>query len=364
MRLTGLVVVALTGIGGSAWVAPQTSRTEAPEWKLVLERTIAPPVGSAGELAQPYDLGVTGKGQITVLDRVTPGVLVFAPDGRLERVVGARGAGPGEFSVFALMDVRGDTIAVYDDGRLMLWRADGSNLKQWRTPACSCGEGPLIDRQGDIWTPVTAKVLGAPRQAMVRWRSGTMTRDTIILPVLDSDHAWLRLKNGGMHRLPFGTMREGTFDSRMRYVHGLGVTNEIVVTSSGSDTLHRVVLTGQRAVIPSRLRDSVHKEIMQNPDAALVLKASDIATQQPAFLRLHADETDNVWVERPNGLGQVDRYDVLNPEGKLIASVKNPVGSTLPNTRSAFRQGRMYRLVENTDGEPAILVYRVVRPGT
>jgi len=363
MRLVGIVVFALAGIGGGSGYEPRPPRTQAAEWKLVLERTISPPVGSAGELAQPYDLGVTGKGQITVLDRVTPGVLIFAPDGRLERVLGARGAGPGEFSVFALMDVRGDTVVVYDDGRLILWRADGSNLKQWRTPTCTCGEGPLIDRQGDIWTPVAVRVLGAPRQAMVRWSAATITRDTIILPVIDSDHAWLRFKNGGMHRLPFGAMRQGTFDSRMRYVQGSGVTNELVVTSWNSDTLRRVVLNGERAAIVSRLRDSAYKQLMQNPDAALVLKTSDIATHQPAFLRLHADEADNVWVERPNGRGEVDRYDVVNPDGKVIATVKSPTEPALRNTRIVIRQGRLYRLAESPDGEPVIQVYRVIRTG-
>lgn len=363
MRLTSLLALGVGVLSGGWWTGPRTARDQAAEWKLVPERIIAPPTGTAGELAKPYALGVTGHGQITVLDRVTPGVLVFAPDGRLERVVGARGNGPGEFSIFALMDVRGDTIAVYDDGRITMWRADGTMLQEWRTSACACGEGPVIDRQGDIWTPIALRVSGAPRQAMVRWRKGMVTRDTIVLPVLDSDHAWLRLRNGAMYHLPFGAMRAVTFDSRMRYVHGSGVTNELVFSSRDGDTLHQVVLAGNRAVIPSHLRDSVYEKMMQNPMAAVVLRTSDLATHQPALLRLYADEADNIWVERPNGRGEVDRYDVLSPEGNVIATVKNPKGQALPYTRITLRYGRMYRLIEDPDGEPVIQVLRVVRTG-
>jgi hypothetical protein len=361
VRIGSLLLIAGTAL---SWpmVSPSLSRSsKTVGWTFKLERTIAPSFGSSGALSKPYDLAVTRDGRIVVLDHDSPGALVFSPDGKFDRTIGGRGHGPGEFSAFAALGVRGDTIAVYDDATVLVWRANGESIRQWRTTACNCGGRPVLDGRGNVLTPINVMVAGSRRNALARWSLAGATRDTIILPPLDAAHAWLRLPDGGMTHLPFGAMGVGTFDSKLRYVHGLGVTYTLVFSAHGTDTARVVQLPGERAVIPAKMRDSAYARLTETPAIAKLLKMSDLETRQPMFVGLDTDELDNIWVERPNGRGEIDHFDVVSPGGRLIATVPSPSGQSMPYTPIVFRSGRMYRLSENADGEPVIQVFRVIR---
>jgi len=103
------------------------------------------------QLAVPESLAISGLGGLLVLadgglvlsDAGSGHLLVFAPDGRLSRVIGKRGRGPGEMLVPASIALLGaDTLAVTDNptGRLMLFRlSDGSAIESVRLP------GPTTD---------------------------------------------------------------------------------------------------------------------------------------------------------------------------------------------------------------------------
>lgn len=343
--------------GGRA--ASMSPRAAPAQWTFALERTIAPPFGGSGALAKPYDLGVTRDGRIIVLDRDVSGMVVYGIDGKFDRVIGARGHGPGEFSQFARMDVRGDTIALYDDGVAIVWRADGSMIRQWRTPPCSCSDPPVLDGRGNLLVPMSVTLSGVRRSALARWTLAGTQMDTLVLPVLDGKRAWLRLQSGGMVHLPFGPMRVGTFDSKLRYIHGLGTDYSLVIAGRGTDTVRVIHLSGERPAIPSAMRDSAYAGLMKNPDVAQVLKLGDLDTHQPMFLRLEADEADNIWIGRPNGRGAIEHFDVIGPDGRLIATANAPPGQPMKYTPLVFRSGRMYRLSENLDGEPVIQVFRI-----
>jgi hypothetical protein len=103
------------------------------------------------QLAVPESLAISGLGGLLVLadggfvlsDAGSGHLLVFAPEGRLSRVIGKRGRGPSEMLVPASMALLGaDTLAVTDNptGRLMFFRlGDGAALGSVRLP------GPTTD---------------------------------------------------------------------------------------------------------------------------------------------------------------------------------------------------------------------------
>ena len=94
-------------------------------------------VSAEGELlAQPRDIAVDPAGRLYVLDRYRREVLVLSAEGELEGTIGRPGQGPGEFSDPLFLAVRGDSLHVYDYGRLVthVFSLEGSHLGQYRTP--------------------------------------------------------------------------------------------------------------------------------------------------------------------------------------------------------------------------------------
>lgn len=92
------------------------------------------------------------RGVLVVNDRTT--LKFFAPNGKLLRTSGRRGAGPGEFSqTRELCAVRGDSILAIDmTGRVSLWDANGKHVRTYprigAIPPRGCDEnGSLLVRE-------------------------------------------------------------------------------------------------------------------------------------------------------------------------------------------------------------------------
>jgi hypothetical protein len=338
-----------------------TGWTGAASRHMVLERTILSNEG-VSLLAQPDQLAVASGGEIVVHDLKQPGLLVFAPDGRFLRSIGNRGAGPGEFSAFARIAVRGDTVAVLDEGRAITWRTNGTLLAQWRTDPCSCSTSPVLDGRGGVLAPVRVERSGTRQLAMVRWTFNGMAHDTTFLPAPESEKAWLRLRDGSMVHLPFGAIGAGVFDVRRRYVYGNASQYHLIVLRPNEDSIQVIEMPGARRPVSPSLRDSAYRKLMASPMVSPVLHQSDLASVWPYFISLNLDSEDRLWLGRPTEAGTIDAFDVLAADGRWLGTVRAPDGAALPFTNMVFTGGRMYRLAENEDGEPVIQVFRIVMP--
>ena len=95
-----------------------------------------------------------GNGNVVVMDEYE--LKFFSEDGRLLRVSGRRGRGPGEFLMTRdLCRIRGDTLLIVDanDGRLSIWSGNGDHVKTYAragfTAFDSCrNDGAVIIRGG------------------------------------------------------------------------------------------------------------------------------------------------------------------------------------------------------------------------
>lgn len=78
-------------------------------------------------------------------------IKVFAPNGRLLRVIGRAGSGPGEFKRIHDIDVRGDRILVTDveNGRFALISRDGRTIRTWNTPGILITPGGILPLPND-----------------------------------------------------------------------------------------------------------------------------------------------------------------------------------------------------------------------
>jgi hypothetical protein len=91
-------------------------------------------------------------GRTYVLTR-DPSVLRFGRDGRLERVLGRRGEGPGEMQLPAILAVQGDTLAVLDlmKRALVRWSPTFDPIGDRRLEGALAGANDLAFRTGGLW---------------------------------------------------------------------------------------------------------------------------------------------------------------------------------------------------------------------
>lgn len=324
-------------------------------WRLELERTITPEEGSPGMLAMPSRLVVSRTGRILVYDFKATGLLLFESDGRFVRRIGGKGAGPGEFHFAGAIDFRGDTIALVDDDRAVVWRDDGTLIGQWTTNASS--GSTRLDGKGRLLVPVVLPAAWPGRPAFIRYDFKGSALDTLLHAPPQELLAW-RVAGGGLAAIPFRPVRVGAFDSRLQYIHGFSDKYTIAIGPTGRDTSRIIMMPGARARVSERFRDSIFQAIVAKPLFRNVAKASDIPTEHPFFYDFHVDELDNIWVDRPGPEGKTVSFDVIDSGGRFLGSAAAPAGL---QRAAVWANGRMYQFAENDDGVPVIQVFKVNR---
>ena len=112
-----------------------------------------------------------------------------------------------------------------------------------------------------------------------------------------------------------------------------------VMESRGTDPARIIALPGKRTPVSAHAADSVFAPFTKRAPINQVAKRGDIPTEQPYFTGLHADEQDNIWIERPASNGAVAEFDVIDATGRFLGTVTAPqVSFHLP----LFRNGRMH----------------------
>lgn len=123
--------------------------------------------------AEVFEFDVDRQGRLWVFDQGSLAIMVFRPDGSLERRVGQKGSGPGEFQ-------QNNGMAVLPDGRLAVWDSrnarisfftpEGEFEKSWpHTAGFSTSNGVRIDTAGGIYI---RRPVADPTPEDAFWRMG------------------------------------------------------------------------------------------------------------------------------------------------------------------------------------------------
>ena len=120
-------IVRVMSSGPTAW-------TDSTGARLVGEGRFQGQDGTPAELGEPGSIAVDDAGRIYVADRKPAGIKVFTPDGKLVRVIGREGEGPGEFRV-GFIAVRGAHLVLHDPqlARTSVWDTSGTFQKSWHS---------------------------------------------------------------------------------------------------------------------------------------------------------------------------------------------------------------------------------------
>lgn len=326
-------------------------------------------------------------GGIVVLDRETPAVRRFGPDGTFLGEVSRAGDGPGEFrNPTGIVPLPGGGVALWDGarGRLSLWNADG-DLRSEVTLApgiAALGADTLgrlyvrIPHGLEAWQP--AARTDPPPQAWVRVSAGGEVLDTVPVPEAAPRGAFLTLRG------PEGELRSFVAMT----LDALGVAGEVLYAhnqrylvlrerSSGApDTLIRreaepVALDGEERAAWEALVVSYRERTRDVFDSAALPAA------KPILKELWRDRRGRIWVQlhvearraaplRPGLEGDPDRppplsyreppfFHLYTSEGELLGAVELPVGSRVVDAHRDL----VWAVEGGSFGEEYVVRYRM-----
>lgn len=354
-------IVHVRNPGPTAW-------TDTSGWKLVLERTIAPPEGSAGALGNPSHLVVDDRGGVYVLDHGPASIKHYDSAGTFLGTIGREGAGPGEYRDYGALYLVHDTLAYHDaiQSRVTLFAPGGAFVRVFPvTSRFSSSLTYVADDRGQLPLPIA--LMRPPdysREGVIRYRLDGSVADSEWAPESKDAKSWnaRRGKNGYGMYVPFAPQRVYVWDRAGLAAWGDQDAYRIVWSRNGTDTVRIVDVSTTATPIPARLRsDTVAALLARFEWLKGVASDGDLPSTYPLWASLMPDAAGRLWIRRPGPHGAWDRWDLLDADGRLLGAVPAP----FPDDAPYYWQGdRVYVISTGRTGLPVIQVWRLDRRGT
>lgn len=358
--------------------APNGWRDSTRAWRLVEDGRFAGAEGTDAALNEPQSLAVDALGRVYVADRKPTIIKVFSPDGSFLRTVGREGAGPGEFRVAFLAAWR-DRLVVHDpqQSRTSVFDTAGAFLTSWHS-ACCYWTDIGVDSAGRIYVPSPTFGEGqaeAPAQPWLRFRMDGSVVDTLRLPPWKHEgKAWTLRAGSGRNQMmmqlgvPFSPDRQYALHPDGGFVYGWSGAYELAVSPRGQDTSLVIRRAWTAEPIPDPMRVAVVEENIRNvgpqfPEAELraTFRIEDVPTATPAFMSIAVDPEGHVWARRLLGSDSTrTTWDVFDRRGVWLGPVTAPAKVGDYGART-FARGAIYTAIEDDDGRPVVVRYRVAR---
>jgi hypothetical protein len=344
-----------------------------PRWKLTETLRIGGAETGPESFLYTKSIEADSKGRILVYDRRTQDIRMFAPDGKLVRVIGRLGSGPGE-----LRDAEG--IAIARDGRL--WVRDAANArfslfssegvfeKSWTMKFCySQGAwNPWFDRSGRIVDEDCAVSGGRAVKDIVLAYHTDMTRvDTLAdkpacgTTELNEAGTWIRRSaRGGSYRsIPYAAAARSALTpegdvwcvpNSSRY--------EILRLKAGAKDTARISRAAPSVPVTTFERDSVVALIEAKGPTGLDF--SRIPKVKPAIDRLTVDDQGRLWVRHTNAKGAIE-FDIYSSNGRIIATAELGVYNSSVWQPFVVRGDNVYTVVLDQDDVQHVARFHITR---
>jgi len=337
---------------------------------------------AGSDLSSPRALVVTDNGRLAVLDQDR--VFVLSPEGSLERTVGRRGEGPGEFVDPAAIGAVGDTIFVYDDGnrRLSAFLLAGDFLRSWTvTPPpdrVNFERSPIAvqrDTLFGVWGSIAKVAHPAPTTvaAVAVALEGPHCR---LEAVLDGP-TYTMLPNGNIApRELFGPRPIFAFSVKRDLAWADGREFCLWTHAAGATRVLKLCRTWTRVPMT---RQSRHPDLDNIPGVGrmsdnqkqglmLLFDGQQSGAFRNSIDHILWDSEGNIWVRTidsaqinihpwlldrvPEARPSHFRWNVFHPDGRLAKELFIPSGLDL----QAVHGGRGYGFAASGDGTPFVAV--------
>jgi hypothetical protein len=329
----------------------------------VAEVWVSPP---EAELGSFNHLAVDSRGNVYLPDFYRHRIVIVGESGRVVRMMGRRGSGPGEFrSIRTVQVLPGDSLLVFDGslGRVSVFepyadreayavtlrgaapwgvertRANDAYLARYE-PGFQFGQGaqtgPRLDR---------VRVLnrdGTPRADLLSFpaRSFVVAHESVT-PNPWGHNGFVRLDSKDrLHYVWADTLGVATYDLRGQRVSAFRF-------DYAPPPVTRADLDRELTTLPESMR----------PRLAVALEDS-LPSRWPAVRGLLVDDHDRLWLELAGPPGQEVEWAAFSTSGAYLGSMLVPAAASVYQIRG----GSVYVKRDDEDGASRLALYRMDRP--
>jgi hypothetical protein len=364
----GIFACLLLSVSAFANIAGAQAR-----WKLTETLRIGGAESGPEAFIYTKSIEVDAKGRIFVYDRKTQDIRLFGPDGKLVKVIGRLGSGPGE-----LRDAEG--LAIARDGKL--WVRDAANArfsvfssegvfeKGWTMKFCSSqgAWNPQMDRTGRIVDEDC--IVGGGRAfkfAVLAYHTDMSRVDTLAdkpacgSTELNEAGTWItRTARGGSYRsIPYAASSHTAIGPEGEVWCVPNSSNyEVLRLKAGAKDTTRIARSVPVVPVTPFERDSVIALIESR--APTGLDFSRIPKVKPAIDRLTVDDQGRLWVRHTNAKGAIE-FDIYSANGRIIASAELGVYNSSVWQPFVVHGDNVYAVVLDEDDVQHVARFRITR---
>ena len=293
-------------------------------------------------------IDVDNEGNIYVLDVKETHLKVFNPDGRLMRIIGRKGQGPGEFQrTFTVQITARNEVVVFDPmvRKLLFFSLDGEYKKSISHKKLF--DPPILNSECNIVSLVNVNVAENPKYELQK---------------LDLELNPLTF----YYSFPkYNSVRDGV--NPFRSILQWAVTNNNEIVCGHPDKGYELkIFNPEGKIIKNIVKDYTPikipaEEIKREKKRPLPPGMFySIPKYYSAFLWIIVDEKNRIFVcTRERSKDKVGRYyDVFSPEGKFIAKI--PIShEVLMGNPIIFKGDKLYLVKADEDGYQYVKRYKV-----
>ena len=293
-------------------------------------------------------IDVDNEGNIYVLDIKETHIKVFNPDGRLMRIIGRKGQGPGEFQrPFTIQITAQNEVVIWDVmvRRLLFFSSDGEYKKSISIK--NLFSQPIINSEGDIVSLVNVDVAENPKYELRKY--------DLELNPLTFYYSFPK----------YNSVRDG--HNSFRSVLQWAVTNNNEVVCGHPDKGYELKIFNPEG----KITKNIIKDYTPIKIPAEEIKRATKQQLPPGrfysvpkyyspFIWIIVDEDNRIFVcTRKRLKNKGGRYwDVFNPEGKFIAKI--PIShEALMERPIIFKGGKLYLVEADEEGFQFVKRYKV-----
>jgi hypothetical protein len=320
------------------------------------------------ELSDVVDLDVDSKGVVFVADPITLTVTAIAPGGGTQRVIGRKGAGPGEFhGLGSVQSGPADTLFVFDNNlrRLSAFAPDADTAAYVRIIATYSRGAP----QQAYRTAVGSRTLvtsmppfqaaegagqAAGRQLVARLlgSDGSVDRDSLVVGIGSSN---LFLRSGEMISVGtnvFGRQPLLRFSRTDRVFYARSDSTAVDVYALDGSVVRRCAFSSPPVEVT---KGDLAREQDRTSRRLRPVLADSMPASWPPIGDLVVDDVDGAWFGLRGPGGTVTRWVHCDSTGRFSGEVTFPADVTL----AAARDGLLYAVVLDEDQVPSVRAYRI-----
>jgi len=373
-------------IARTAGAVPQTAvRT------VIEELRVQPNAEDTSSFSEVYEFDVARDGRMYVFDYPGRRFFLFGADGAIQKVVGRKGGGPGEFlSDNGMVVLRDGRLAILDaqNARLNFFSADGEFQDSWVVPAgFSTNDGVRTDTSGTLFLvrPVTpareGEILG--RMGLVRLADGGKWIDSLVAPDLPVQPLFYTAsKNGGTSQTYslYGARFLWVWHPHGYFVSTSTATYALEVSIPGRGV--RIERDAPAVPVPDDERAWEQARITQNmrgTDPAWQWQGPELPKTKTPIRMIHVARDGRIWVavstpsERipdakrgpvlagrpvPPMYHERTAYEVFSPTGTFLGRVQMSASAIFMEAEG----DKLWVLERDEDDMPGVVRYRLSKP--